>query len=76
MVWNVTKEDIRVRTVKPIDEAWPPPPAKAPPPIDQSLMKVVSKEIGAGAWDVKDVDQTIYDRINKKYGTNFKQRER
>jgi ribonuclease Z len=76
MVWNVTKDAIRVRTVKPIDEAWPPPPAKAPPPIDQALMKVVSKEIGAGALDVKDVDQTIYDRINKQYGTGFKQRER
>ena len=75
-MWNVTKEDILVRTVKPIDEAWPPPPAKSPLPIDQPLMKVVSKEIGAGALDVKDVDQTIYDRINKKYGTNFKQRQR
>ena len=38
--------------------------------------KVVSKEIAAGALDVKGVDQTIYDRINAKYGTSFRQREK
>ncbi len=74
MVWNVTKEKIRVRRVVPIDEAWPPPAAVKAPPVDTTGMKNVSPEIQAEAFDVKKENQMIYDRVNKKFGTNFQPR--
>ncbi len=75
MVWNVTKDSIRVRNLVPIDEAWP---AKSPfetPPMDPKLMKFESAEIQAGAWDgaIKP-NQIVYDRVNKRYGTNVEPR--
>ena len=75
MVWNVTKDSIRVRSLVPIDEAWP---AKSPfetPPMDPKLMKFESAEIQAGAWDgAIEPNQMIYDRINKRYGTSVEPR--
>jgi len=75
LVWNVTKDDIRVREVFVNENMWPPPPAYPRPPMDPSIMKFVSQEIGAGYMDEAVVaDQPIYDRINKQYGTDLKQR--
>jgi ribonuclease Z len=75
LVWNVTKDDIRVREVFVNENMWPAPPAYPKPPMDPSIMKFVSKEIGAGYLDEAVVtDQAIYDRINKKFGTDVKQR--
>ena len=74
MVWNVTKDNITVRNVAPIEEAWP---ARTPfpiPPMDPSIMKFESPEIAAGTFDVVKENQSIYDRINEKYGTNFELR--
>lgn len=73
VIWNVTKENIRVRNVQFVEDACPPPPAQKKPDVDRSIAVDISKEIRAGSWDVKDDDQPVYDRINKKYGTNFKQ---
>ncbi len=74
MVWNVTKDKIRVRRVVPIDEAWPPPAAVKAPQVDTTGMKNVSPEIQAGAFDVLKENQMIYDRVNKKFGTNIQPR--
>ena len=74
MVWNVTKDAIRVRTVAPIDDAWPTPSQRPIPPIDTSGMKNVSPEIQGGAFDVIRENRMIYDRVNKKYGTNIEMR--
>ncbi len=74
MVWNVTKKEIRVRTVVPIDDAWPPPSARRAPRMDASGMKNVSPEVQGGAYDVIKQNQMIYDRVNKRYGTDFKMR--
>ena len=74
MVWNVTKDAIRVRQVVPIEEAWPPPAAVQAPPVDTTGMKNVSPEIQSETFDVSKENQMIYDRVNKKYGTNVKMR--
>ena len=71
LVWNVTKDEIRVRTVVPNDDAWPAKSPFDPPAMDASGMKNVSDAVQAGAWDgVLDANQSIYDRINARYGTN------
>ncbi len=43
--------------------------------MDPSQMKNVSDEVQAMFWDdAAVVDQTVYDRINALYGTNFEPR--
>ena len=69
MVWNVTKDAIRVRDAIPNEDAWPPPAAQKKPDVDRSIAVDVSAEIKAGAFDVYDADQPTYDAINEKYGT-------
>jgi len=75
LVWNVTKDDIRVREVSFTEAIWPPPAAQKPQPIDQSVMQTESDWTLSGAADVSDVIQTIYDRANEAYGTDLKPRQ-
>jgi len=70
MVWNVTKDDIRVRMAVVSEEVWPPPASEAPMPPDSSRRIPYSKVILDGKLDVVDVVQPIYDEINKEYGLN------
>ncbi len=72
MVWNVTKDEIRVRMAVVSEEVWPPPATEPPIPPDPSRRHPFSKEIAAGKLDVADVVQPIYDEINAKYGTKEK----
>jgi ribonuclease Z len=74
MVWNITKDEIRNRKIVYNANAWPPPGAKPPPPVDRSITKYVSKWITQENLDVKGVLQPIYDSTNERYGTDEKQR--
>jgi ribonuclease Z len=72
MVWNVTRDDIRVREVEVNPNVWPPPKGYPSPDLDPSIMVFVSDEINARKLpDVREVDQAIFDRINAIYGTDF-----
>ncbi len=72
MVWNVTKDEIRVRMAVVNEEVWPPPATEKPMLPDPSRRIPFSKEIAGGRLDVADVLQPIYDEINEKYGTDEK----
>jgi ribonuclease Z len=75
MVWNVTREGIRTRMAEVNKDVWPPPAAYPMPEIDQSGMIFISQEIAAGKLEeAQDVDETIFDRINAAYGTDYKLR--
>ena len=73
MVWNITKDDIRVRLAKVDEDVWPPPATEKPQKPDPSIRIPYSDEIAGGRLDVKDVIQPTYDEINKEYGLNEKQ---
>ena len=73
MVWNITKDDIRVRMAIVDEDVWPPPATEKPQVPDPSLRIPYSDEIAGGKLDVKDVIQPTYDEINKEYGINEKQ---
>jgi ribonuclease Z len=73
MVWNITKDDIRVRMAVYDEDVWPPEPTEKPQVPDASLIIPFSSMIAGGKLDVKDVIQPAYDEINKKYGLNEKQ---
>ena len=70
MVWNVTKDDVRVRMAAYNEDMWPPPAPQAPPPVDRSITKYTSEWITRENLDVGGIIQEIYDRTNKQYGTN------
>jgi ribonuclease Z len=70
MVWNITKDDIRVRKIVYNERAWPPPGAKPPPPVDRSITQYTSDWITKQNLDVSEEIQTIYDHVNELYGTD------
>jgi len=73
MVWNITKDDIRVRMAIVDEDIWPPPATEKPQAPDPSLRVPYSDMISGGKYDMRDVIQPIYDEINKEYGLNEKQ---
>jgi ribonuclease Z len=73
MVWNVSKDDIRVRMAIVDEDVWPPQPSEKPQVPDPALKVPFSKFIINGKYDMKDVIQPTYDEINEKYDLNEKQ---
>jgi ribonuclease Z len=73
MVWNITKEDIRVRMAVVDEDVWPPPATEKPQVSDASTRIPYSKEIVSGKLDMQEVLQPICDEINKKYNLEEKQ---
>ncbi len=73
MVWNITKDDIRVRMAIVDEDVWPPPATEKPQVPDPSLRVPYSDMIAGGRYDMKDVIQPTYDEVNKKYGLDEKQ---
>ena len=81
MVWNVTKEDIRVRMGVADDHTWAPPlasPAVAPKiedrkPWEEKLGVSLdfSDFIKSGFWDVDDVLRPIYKEASEANGREF-----
>jgi len=89
MVWNVTKDNIRVRMAATEEHTWAPPlaaPAKAPSLDDR---KAFAKEYGldqekvgfgdftkSGYWDVDDVLRPIFEEASEALGREFPYPER
>jgi ribonuclease Z len=73
MVWNITKDDIRVRMAKVDEDVWPPPATEKPQLPDPKIRIPYSDMISGGRLDVKDAIQPTYDEINKEYGLKEKQ---
>jgi len=82
MVWNITKDDIRVRMAVTDDRTWSPPlaaPAEAPKQEDKIAMAEklgvetldFSEFIAGGAWNVDDVLRPIYEEASKVFGKEF-----
>jgi ribonuclease Z len=72
MVWNVTKDDIRVR-MSAVDEAvWPSPALKKKNAPDTSKAIPFSDFTRSGAMGLPEVVGPIFDEINEKYGTDVK----
>ncbi len=73
MVWNITKDDIRVRMARIDEDVWPPPATEEPQLPDPSERIPYSDMISGGRYDMKEVIQPLYDKINKQFGINEKQ---
>jgi ribonuclease Z len=73
MVWNITRDDIRVRMAVVDEDVWPPTPSEKPQVPDPKLKVPFSEFIINGKYDMKDVIQPTYDDINEKYDLNEQQ---
>ena len=73
MVWNITRDEIRVRMAIVDEDVWPPPATEKPQAPDQSKRIPYSPEISGGKLDMKKVLQPVYDEINEQYGIQEKQ---
>ncbi len=72
MVWNVTKDDIRVRMSAIDEEVWPSPPLKKKNAPDFTKSIPISDFTKSGAVGMPQVVDPIYDEVNKIYGTDYK----
>jgi len=68
LVWNITKDNIRVRKCVSDDEAWSVQGPTKPQPPDRTVPDQLSKEMLAGRWNVDDVQKKMIDAFKKKYG--------
>ena len=75
MVWNITKDDIRVRMAIVDEDVWPPAATEKPLMPDPSQRIPYSDFIVSGKSDMRDVIQPVYDEMNKEYGLNEKQED-
>ena len=81
MVWNITKDDIRVRMAVVEEATWSPPlasPAQAPKPEDRDAWEeklgvelAFSEFTQNGFWDVDDVLRPIYEEAGQVLGREF-----
>jgi ribonuclease Z len=86
MVWNVTKDEIRVRMAVVEERTWAPPSATPPNPPDMNDRNAISERLGwevgysdfisNGVWDVDDVLRPIYEEASRMVGREFPYPER
>ena len=72
MVWNVTKDNIRVRMAAKDEEVWPSPALKEKIAPDFRNAVTFSEFTLSGREPFPEVVEPLYEEINKKYGTDFK----
>ena len=86
MVWNVTKDDIRVRMAVVQERTWAPPLARpaVPPKLEDraefeeklGISLEFSEFTKSGFWNVDDVLKPIYEDAGKAVGREFPYPER
>jgi len=85
MVWNVTKDDIRVRMADADEATWSPPLASPAQPPSLEDRVAFAKRVGlnpdqigfsdftkSGYYDVDDVLRPIYEEASEAIGREFK----
>jgi len=72
MVWNITKDDIRVRMSAVDEEIWPSPPTQKKIAPDTGSAIAFSEFTISGALPFTEVVQPLFDEINEMYGTDVK----
>ena len=71
MVYNVTKEDIRIRMSAIDEDIWPEPATQAKLPPDASLQIGFTDYVNGGRVNYSEVVKEYFDKINKEYETNI-----
>jgi ribonuclease Z len=72
MVWNITKDDIKIRMAAKDEEVWPSPPLRKKNAPDFTKSIPMSEFTLSGREAFPEIVAPIYDEINEIYGTDFK----
>ena len=67
LVWNITKDNIEVRSIVSADEAWSVIGPTPPPPPDGTVPDQLSKWSLDHRWDVSEVMQDMIKEFKEKY---------
>ena len=67
LVWNITKQDVQVRSIVSTEDAWSQIGPNQPPPPDHTVPSQLSKEMMAGRWDISDVSAEMVKEFKAKY---------
>ena len=68
LVWNITKQDIQVRSIVSTEDAWSQIGPNQPPPPDHTVPSQLSKEMMAGRWDISEVTAEMIKEFKAKHG--------
>ncbi len=68
LVWNITKDEIKVREAVSEDEAWSVRGPTAPPAADHTVPDQLSKWTMEHRWDIDDVSAKMIAEFKKKHG--------
>ncbi len=69
VVWNITKDSVRVRMSVSADEAWSVAGPTKPQPPDRTVPDQLSKWVLQHRWnDIDSVQGDMIEAFNKKYG--------
>jgi ribonuclease Z len=71
MVFNVTKEDIRVRMAAISQDIWPMPPTRPFEPHTGEKIGEMSEFTVSGDYFMKELLQEIWDETNEQFGTDI-----
>jgi ribonuclease Z len=67
LVWNITKDNIKVRRVISDDDAWSVPGPNKPQKPDHTVPDQLTKAMHAGHWDISEVTADMIKEFKKKY---------
>ncbi len=67
LVWNITKDNIKVRKIVSDDDAWSQPGPNKPQKPDHTVPGQLSKEMLSGVWDIHEVTAEMIKEFKKKY---------
>ncbi|MBW2239207.1 MAG: MBL fold metallo-hydrolase [Deltaproteobacteria bacterium] len=67
LVWNITKDNIKVRKIVSDDDAWSQPGPNKPQKPDHTVPGQLSKQMLAGEWDISEVTAEMVKEFKKKY---------
>jgi len=67
LVWNITKDKIKVRKATSTDEAWSVVGPNKPQRPDHTVPSQLSKKMLGGDWDISEVSAEMVKEFKKKY---------
>jgi len=67
LVWNITKDNIKVRKATSTDEAWSVVGPNKPQRPDHTVPSQLSKKMLGGDWDISEVSAEMVKEFKKKY---------
>jgi ribonuclease Z len=68
LVWNITKDDVTVRSIVSPEDAWSVIGPNTPPKPDRTVPDQLSKWSLEHRWDISDVSADMVKEFNEKYG--------